>query len=221
MLLDREISTSAISEIIFSLQWSIQDELSEMLAKKLILPYKLYLQKRASSRISEYYGSSSSECEVRVYQLINLLNMGSTFADIIYTFGRYYLNQYGWSVDFNVTIGADLKIVYQNMVDNVVRPASRAILEEIEIIHEKLYVIYYNCYFHKYLKQYIPKWVITDFPSTPRKDTSKSTRSNSSTKARTFNSLSKTKSFNSTKSKKPLMSSSTMGDSCLFLNSRV
>lgn len=54
--------------------------------------------------------------------------MGSTFADIIYTFGRYYLNQFGWAVDFNITIGADLKVVYQNMVDNVVRPASRAIL---------------------------------------------------------------------------------------------
>ena len=128
MLLDREIDAASLSDIIFSLKWSIKDELCDMLAKKLILPYKLYLQKRASSRICEYYGKSNSECEVRVYQLINLLNMGSTFADIIYTFGRYYLHQFGWAVDFNITIGADLKVVYQNMVDNVVRPASRAVL---------------------------------------------------------------------------------------------
>ena len=25
-----------------------------------------------------------------------------------------------------------------------------------------MYIIFYNCYFHKYLKLYVPKWVITD-----------------------------------------------------------
>jgi len=25
-----------------------------------------------------------------------------------------------------------------------------------------MYVVFYNCYFHKYLKQHVPKWVITD-----------------------------------------------------------
>jgi GTP:adenosylcobinamide-phosphate guanylyltransferase len=86
------------------------------------------LQKRAVAGISCYYGKTSAEREVRVFQLINLLTMGTSFTDIIYTFGRYYLNDYGWAVDFNITIGADLQIIYKNMVDNVTRPASRAIL---------------------------------------------------------------------------------------------
>lgn len=95
-------------------------------------------------------------------------------------------------MDFNISIGADLQVIYKNMVDNVKRPASREILEEIEILHEKLYVVFYNCYFHKYLKHYVPKWVITDIPNTPRKDTAnKSTRSNSNTKGRSYSSLSK------------------------------
>ena len=25
-----------------------------------------------------------------------------------------------------------------------------------------MYVIYYNCYFYRYLKGYVPRWVITD-----------------------------------------------------------
>ena len=48
------------------------------------------------------------------------------------------------------------------MIDHVNKPATKAILYEIEAVHEKMYVIYYNCYFHKYLRGYVPKWVITD-----------------------------------------------------------
>ena len=99
--------------------------------KKLIFPYKLFLQRRAVSRISTYYGQSNAQKEVRVYQLINLLAMGTCFTDVIYTFGRYYLAEYGCAVDFNMAIGADLQIIYKNMVENVVRPASKAILWEI------------------------------------------------------------------------------------------
>ena len=34
--------------------------------------------------------------------------------------------------------------------------------EEIERIHEKMYVVYYNCYFYKYLTKHIPKWIDTE-----------------------------------------------------------
>lgn len=48
----------------------------------------------------------------RVYQLLNLINLGTSFADMIYTFGRYYLHRYGCAIDFNVSLGADLKLLY-------------------------------------------------------------------------------------------------------------
>lgn len=44
------------------------------------------------------------------------------------------------------------------------------------------------------MKHYVPKWVITDIPTTPKKDTSKSTRSNSNTKVRSYSSVIKSKS---------------------------
>lgn len=48
-----------------------------------------------------------------------------------------------------------------------------------------MYVVFYNCYFHKYLKIYIPKWVNTDIyvsearkkSMTPHKESTKSTLS--------------------------------------------
>lgn len=202
------------------MRWSAKGEVELILEKRLIVPYKLFLQKRAVSNISSYYGQTQIEREVRVYQLINLLTMGTCFSDVIYTFGRYYLTDYGCAVDFNMTIGADLQLIYKNMVDNVVRPASKALLWEIEMLHEKLYVVFYNCYFHKHLKRYIPKWVITDIPESPRKDTTKSTRPNSTAKY-TQTATNKCRSA-SMKKKQPLAyNNGCLADSCIFLNENV
>lgn len=114
-----------MAELINNLKWEARGDLDLILEKKLLLPYKLFLQKRAVSQINVFYAKSNTESEVRVYQLINLLNMGTSFTDIIYTFGRYYITEYGCAVDFNISIGADLQVIYKNMVDNVRRPASR------------------------------------------------------------------------------------------------
>lgn len=72
------------------------------------------------------------------------------------------MDKFTCAIDFNIVLGADLQGIYQEMIDNVIKPASKPILEEIESVHEKMYVVYYNCYFHRYLKCYIPRWVITD-----------------------------------------------------------
>jgi hypothetical protein len=108
-------------------------------------------------------------------------------------------------VDFNIILGADLQMVYQEMIDHVRRHASKEILEEIETVHEKMYVVYYNCYFHRFLKNYIPKWVITDLLAhrrydTPHKGSSQSTLSDNSSKMRSFSSA-KTKSTTPAKTK--------------------
>lgn len=33
---------------------------------------------------------------------------------------------------------------------------------ELELIHEKMYVVYYNCYTYKEVKPYVPKWIDTE-----------------------------------------------------------
>ena len=98
----------------------------------------------------------------RAYQLINLLNTATSFTDILYTFGRYYMQQYGCTIDFNIVMGVDLQAIYTMMAECAKKPTPIGILEEIEAVHEKLYVVFYNCYFHKYLKHYVPRWVQTD-----------------------------------------------------------
>ena len=85
-------------------------------------------------------------------------------------------------------------------------------------------MVYYNCYFHRYLKSYIPKWVITDLLAhrryeTPQKDSAKSTLSRTGTSK--LRSLSSTKPKpNSVSSKKKIVEEN-LGESCLFLNAKV
>ena len=84
-----------------------------------------------------------------------------------------------------------------------------------------MYVVFYNCYFHRYLKNYIPKWVITDLMvtrryETPVKDSSKSTMSRTAT--------SKMRSFSMTKTRTPKKEKEVecnMAESLLFLNPKV
>jgi hypothetical protein len=83
-----------------------------------------------------------------------------------------------------------------------------------------MYVVFYNCYFHKYLKIYVPKWVITDInvwegrSATPQKDSAQSTLSRSGT--------AKKRSFSTTRGKIETGAKGKMlqdlGESCLFLN---
>jgi hypothetical protein len=41
----------------------------------------------------------------RMYQLMNLIQAGTSFSEIIYTLGRYYGKIYPFSADFNVILG--------------------------------------------------------------------------------------------------------------------
>jgi hypothetical protein len=60
---------------------------------------------------------------MKMYQFLNLLHRGTAFSDILYTFGRYYSNVYIFVIDFNIILGNDLCLVYNEMVKNVARPA--------------------------------------------------------------------------------------------------
>lgn len=100
-----------------------------MLVVKLLEPYRLYLQRRVLIHSGDLEGGRKIEREGRVYQLLNLLHLGTSFSDIIYTFGRYYMDSFACVVDFNIILGADLQGLYQEMVEKVLKPASREILE--------------------------------------------------------------------------------------------
>ena len=71
-------------------------------------PYRLYLQRRAADLRDE-----RERGELRAYQLLNLINLATSFSDVIYTLGRYYLDRFSWAVDFNILMGADLQRIYR------------------------------------------------------------------------------------------------------------
>jgi hypothetical protein len=104
------------------------------------------------------------------------------------------------------------------MVNTVARPASRHILEEIETVHERMYVVFYNCYFHKYLKPYVPKWVITDATELPKRPASPPTRTKTAQKTAASRSASLPRTPVASKKFERV---SDLGDSCLFLNEKV
>ena len=58
-----------------------------------------------------------------------MITLATSFSDAIYTFGRYYLDKFTCIIDFNIILGADIQELYQEMIDNVKKPASKAILE--------------------------------------------------------------------------------------------
>ena len=87
------------------------------------------------------------------------------------------------------------------------------------MVHEKMYVIFYNCYFHKYLRSYLPKWVITDVQLSNR-DMKQTARTNADTKVSRHTSMEKSSRTAISKKRFNQMSTN-LADSFLLLNERV
>jgi len=47
-----------------------------------------------------------------MYQLLNLINNGTCFSDIIYQFARYFKENIPFAVDFNIVLAIDIKNIY-------------------------------------------------------------------------------------------------------------
>ena len=45
------------------------------------------------------------------------------------------MDKFTCAIDFNIVLGADLQSIYQEMIENVIKPASKPMLEEIESVH--------------------------------------------------------------------------------------
>lgn len=83
--------------------------------KKLFMPYKLYLQKRCAV-VSE---GDSEDSEAKLFQILNLINLGSSFTEMLFVLGRYYQEKVRFAVDFNVVLAQDLNQLYNKLADLV------------------------------------------------------------------------------------------------------
>jgi len=101
----------------------VNDDFDIFLEKKILTSYKLYIQKRsiidppATEKIQ-------TQNEDKVYQLLNLINLGTSFTHLIYIMGRYYAEKYKFIIDFNITLAIDIKNLYNEMMDNIRRPST-------------------------------------------------------------------------------------------------
>lgn len=64
-------------------------------------------------------------------------------------------------------VGKDFAQIYETKIKSTLKKNKilwdEQMKLELEKVHEKMYVVYYNCYYYKYLKFYIPKWIDTDY----------------------------------------------------------
>jgi hypothetical protein len=60
--------------------------MEKMLSEKLIVPYKLYLQKR---NMLNFLNN-----ENELYQIVNLIRSALAFTDVVFILGRYFFKQH-------------------------------------------------------------------------------------------------------------------------------
>ena len=88
----------------------------EMLLHNTIQPYVLYLQKKLDAQ--EQKNLSEEE---QMFQMFNLLKRGTSFVEILYTFGRYYLQEYTFIVDFNILMARDINSLYDDVKISILK----------------------------------------------------------------------------------------------------
>ena len=66
---------------------------------------------------------------------MNLINMGTSFSDMLFTMGRYYTNKIPFTLDFIITLGQDLSRIYQILTELLFTFPCRDVLPEIEKMH--------------------------------------------------------------------------------------
>lgn len=94
-----------------------------MLTIKLIKPYSLYLQKRLITNFSDLDGS------LKAFSITNMILRALSFVDILYTFGRYYTQQYPFFIDFNILMGIDIHVLYEELYLNINKNNKELLIE--------------------------------------------------------------------------------------------
>ena len=59
--------------------------------------------------------------EQQIYKLINLIRYGVEFVDVLFIFGRYYIDIYSFIADFNIILAKDIRKIYDEIKYILVR----------------------------------------------------------------------------------------------------
>jgi len=59
---------------------------------------------------------------IKSYTILNIIICGTSFADSILTFGRYYGKFNLFFIDFNIILAQDIRQLYNKMVKNIETP---------------------------------------------------------------------------------------------------
>ena len=157
-----------------------------MLQQNLLVPYRLYLQKRSLVIFGQ---DNPQHSEARIYQLLNLINSGTSFSSIFFVLGRYYQQTIRCVQQLNQVLAQDIAFIYRIMSNQLVPPVTNQFLEDLGGVHEKMYVIFYNCYFCQAVAGFRPKWIKTDV--NPEEFSTRKKKDNKSVLTADTNSLNK------------------------------
>jgi hypothetical protein len=94
---------------------------------------------------------------------MNLINAGTSVAPSLFIIGRYFHKKVNVAPLFNVVLAQDISKIYETIVNCVKVPMSEDFLKEVERMHEKMYIVFYNCYFGKETAPFRPTWIKTYF----------------------------------------------------------
>ena len=99
---------------------------------------------------------------MRTFKWLNLINSGTSFSSVFFVLGRYYQKNIKYLPTLNKVIAEDLSSIYTQMCNQLIIPVNDSFLEELGRVHEKMYVVFYNCYFCQHVAMYKPRWIKTD-----------------------------------------------------------
>ena len=88
LLIEQQVDGNRIGEILAMMKVKNKkgDKFEEMIIKDLLVPYRLYLQKRCQVDLTD----TDMDYDAKVYKLLNLINGCTSFSSVFFVLGRYY-----------------------------------------------------------------------------------------------------------------------------------
>ena len=121
-------------------------------------------------------------------------------------------------VDFNIVVAVDFSQLYENKIKAILKTNRPLWNDEMRLekekVHEKMYVVYYNCYFYKEIKAYTPRFIETESLEEKNRPFKSSTKENRSrvcnqSKTKCSSNMSMSSVFSNTNKSRGILSGST------------
>lgn len=106
---------------------------------------------------------------------MNIIRKGVSFIDIVFTIGRYLSKMHPFLVDFNVLIAKDTAHLYNTLKKKITQEIAIQNADFLQDMNERLYMVFYNCYFNKFVSKLAPNWINTEHLFVKRESKSKKT----------------------------------------------